>query len=69
MKDNFMDNGSAKLARRELPVITCRPDDGQDSTASEVLVCVCFGFTRTEARVAVPTKLQSVASERGWETV
>jgi len=52
-----------ELARRRLFVITCRPDDGQDSRASEVQARTCFGLTRTEAGGAIPTRLQRAASD------
>jgi hypothetical protein len=58
-----MDSNYHELARRGLFVITCRPDDGQDSTASEVRARTCFGLTRTEAGDAIPTRLQRAASD------
>lgn len=58
-----MDSDYHELARRGLSVLTCRPDDGQDSTASEVQARRCFGLTRTEAGGAIPTRLQRAASD------
>ena len=58
-----MDSDYHELARRGLSVLTCRPDDGQDSTASEVHSRACFGLTRTEAGGAIPTRLQRAASD------
>ena len=43
--------------------MTCRPDDGQHSSASEVQARTCFGLTRTEAGGAIPTRLQRAASD------
>ena len=58
-----MDSNYHQLAGRGLFVITCRPDDGQDSPASEVQARTCFGLTRTEAGGAIPTRLQRAASD------
>ena len=60
-----MDSSKHVGSRRGLAVITCRPDGGQDSRASEVRARSRFGTTRTEARVAMPTNLQREASGRG----
>jgi hypothetical protein len=58
-----MDSNYHELGWRGLSVITCRPDDGQDSTASEVQARTCFGVARTEAGGAIPTRLQRAASD------